>query len=167
MRLYGLIHARYIITSHGLNTMLAKYRGGEFGYGPADLDLATYWISRATSQGNALAQVHLASMIGAGELDGELLEATLESVELGGARDGSHAAAELYRLAAEQGHPSGQFALGRCYRYGEGVACDVERAREWLRRAAAQGADENVAAAWATDELADLEAAEEGTHVRR
>ena len=30
----GLIHARYIVTSHGLNAMLAKYRGGEFGRCP-------------------------------------------------------------------------------------------------------------------------------------
>ena len=68
----------------------------------------------------------------------------------------AEAVAELYRRAAVQGHPSGQLALGRCYLSGEGVQRCDRRAREWLERAAAQGADENVAAAWATDELAAL-----------
>ena len=58
--------------------------------------------------------------------------------------------------AAVQGHPSGQLALGRCYLSGEGVQRCSRRAIEWLERAAAQGADENVAAAWAADELAAL-----------
>jgi hypothetical protein len=68
----------------------------------------------------------------------------------------AEAVAELYRRAAVQGHPSGQLALGRCYLSGEGVQRCSRRAIEWLERAAAQGADENVAAAWAADELAAL-----------
>lgn len=68
----------------------------------------------------------------------------------------AEAVAELYRRAAVQGHPSGQLALGRCYLSGEGVQRCNRRAIEWLERAAAQGADENVAAAWAADELAAL-----------
>jgi TPR repeat protein len=68
----------------------------------------------------------------------------------------AEAVAELYRRAAVQGHPSGQLALGRCYLSGEGVQRCNRRAIEWLERAAAQGADDNVAAAWAADELAAL-----------
>ena len=132
------------------------YRGDEFGYGPSNMNDAVTWLTSSARSGNALAQVHLASMIGAGEVEGELLGTALKGTHLDGA-SGEAAAAELYRRAAEQGHPSGQFALGRCYLHGDGLSRDVEQARAWLKKAAAQGADENVAAAWATDELAALE----------
>ena len=132
------------------------YRGDEFGYGPSNMNDAVTWLTSSARSGNALAQVHLASMIGAGEVEGELLGTALKGTHLDGA-SGEAAAAELYRRAAEQGHPSGQFALGRCYLNGDGLSRDVEQARAWLKKAAAQGADENVAAAWATDELAALE----------
>ena len=134
------------------------YRGDEFGYGASDMRLAVRWYATAARRGNPLAQVHLGSLISAGELEGDLLHQAISAAEMD-EQDGSSsskAVVQLYRQAAEQGHPTAEFALGRCYLNGEGVACDEDLGREWLQRAAAQGADENVAAAWAADELARL-----------
>ncbi|MDC3314113.1 sel1 repeat family protein, partial [Alphaproteobacteria bacterium] len=44
-----------------------------------------------------------------------------------------------YRIAAEQGHPKGQFDLGEAYAKGEGVLKDHVEAARWFRRAAEQG----------------------------
>jgi TPR repeat protein len=46
------------------------------------------------------------------------------------------------RAAAERGHADAQFLLGRAYRDGLGTPPDPAAAREWLSRAAAQGAEE-------------------------
>ena len=41
--------------------------------------------------------------------------------------------------AAEQGHATAQYNLGRMYAYGEGVPQDVVKAVKWYRKAAEQG----------------------------
>ena len=43
------------------------------------------------------------------------------------------------RQAAEQGNAMGQYILGGCYRYGEGVEKDCVEAVKWYRKAAEQG----------------------------
>jgi hypothetical protein len=48
-------------------------------------------------------------------------------------------AAQLFELAAAQGHAFAQFKLGLCYKTGIGVEIDSKTAARWLRRAADQG----------------------------
>ena len=46
---------------------------------------------------------------------------------------------QLFRKAAELGHPGGQLYLGNAYLVGEGTGGDLEKARHWLRKAAEAG----------------------------
>ncbi|MBR4195214.1 MAG: sel1 repeat family protein [Synergistaceae bacterium] len=48
-------------------------------------------------------------------------------------------AAELFTIAAENGHSEAQRLLGHCYRYGYGVSKDLQKARYWYQQAANQG----------------------------
>jgi len=48
-------------------------------------------------------------------------------------------AAELFREAAEAGHPEGQFEYGLCLRDGKGVQQNLQEAKEWFRKAAVAG----------------------------
>ena len=44
-----------------------------------------------------------------------------------------------WRPAAIQGDPAAQYGLGQAYLYGRGVAVDLDQARVWFEKAAAQG----------------------------
>ncbi len=48
-------------------------------------------------------------------------------------------AVEYFTTAAEGGHAEAQYRLGWCYQYGFGVSKDLEKARYWFGKAAAQG----------------------------
>ena len=48
-------------------------------------------------------------------------------------------AAKWYRKSAEQGDSDGQWRLGVCYAWGQGVAQDYGKAVEWYRKSAEQG----------------------------
>lgn len=41
--------------------------------------------------------------------------------------------------AAEQGHDRAQYNIGAFYCNGEGVARDLQKARQWMEKAAANG----------------------------
>jgi TPR repeat protein len=127
------------------------YRG-EFGYAP-DVHAAVRWLSRAAAHGNPLARLHVGSMLASGEVPAEMVASLCEEHGVGAATPPVELAAQLYARAAAQGHPTAEYAYGAALLSGEGVGRDVERGLHWLRRAAAQGADENVAAAWAADAL--------------
>lgn len=48
-------------------------------------------------------------------------------------------AAELFTIAAENGHSEAQRLLGFCYKFGYGVSKDLQNARYWYQQAANQG----------------------------
>jgi TPR repeat protein len=61
------------------------------------------------------------------------------SIAAGGPSPDKAAAVAWYRLAASQGHPRAQHALGVCYYYGDGVGVDKVASVAWDTLAAAQG----------------------------
>lgn len=43
-----------------------------------------------------------------------------------------------YQKTADAGHTDAQYSLGIMYKYGRGVSKDLQKAREWYSKAAAQ-----------------------------
>jgi hypothetical protein len=84
---------------------------------------AVKWYRKAAEQGDAGAQVFLASRYRYGD---------------GVAKDSAEAA-KWYRKAAEQGLDWAQLNLARMYYTGEGVAKDSAEAAKWYMKAAEQG----------------------------
>jgi TPR repeat protein len=59
---------------------------------------------------------------------------------LDAARLGEHMQAlKVWQPLAAEGHAPSQYNLGLMYLHGLGVPASAERAREWIRKAAAQG----------------------------
>lgn len=85
------------------------------------------WLKKAAQDGDPFAQLQMGEILVAGK-------AGLEKNETGGIA--------WFRKAAEQGNARAQYALGAMHAAGLGVTKDLERARFWLRLAAAQGSTE-------------------------
>ena len=127
------------------------YRG-ELGYA-ADTPTAVRWLAKAARAGNALAMLHVGSMLASGEVPEDALPELRADHGVDALASPLQLAAVLYRAAAEQGHPTAEYAYGAALLKGEGVAKDVGRGRHWLTKAASQGEEEVMAAGWAMDEL--------------
>ena len=104
------------------------------GTGLAD-DAETATLRQAAERGNPVAQLRLAWLIDPGLTT---LSAGPPAPEDADPEDYAEAA-KWYRLAAEQGEPGAQRALGRLYLRGNGVAQDECESARWYHRAAARG----------------------------
>ena len=119
------------------------------GTGLAD-DPETAKLRQAAERGNPVAQLRLASLIDPGLTT---LSAGLPDLEDADPEDYVEAA-KWYRLAAEQGEPGAQRALGRLYLRGNGVEQNVCESARWFQLAAVQGdrlAQHRLGEVYATD----------------
>ena len=104
------------------------------GTGLAD-DAETATLRQAAERGNPVAQLRLAWLIDPG-----LTTLSAGPPAPGDADPEDYAeAAKWYRLAAEQGEPGAQRALGSLYLRGNGVAQNACESARWYHRAAARG----------------------------
>ena len=109
----------------------------------AELALACGWWGDGEERG--VSDVQLVDADGRPTRRGDPMESPARMVELGNAfRTGVGAPRDLnlalhwYRLAAERGHPGGQYNLALAYELGLGVVRDQAQAAHWYLQAARQ-----------------------------
>ena len=98
------------------------------GHAVKEDDAAAFaWFARASRQGNADAQYHLANMYnyGLGLPPGE--------------KDPDRSAAQWYFESARQGHADAQYVLAILFLTGKGVERSEAEAAKWMKRAAQGG----------------------------
>ena len=116
----------------------------ERGYGVSkNLQKAREWYTKAATQGHKEARQALQTLPVAQTPTSTLTPAQIEELYQMGrehyyARD-FNSAVYYFTQAAEAGHVEAQHSLGLCYKYGYGVKKDLQKAREWLQKAATQG----------------------------
>ncbi|MBQ4406756.1 MAG: SEL1-like repeat protein [Bacteroidales bacterium] len=103
----------------------------------ADLDKAKFWLMKAIAQGNTDAITNLNSLGDQFSEEGRYDEAL-----------------QCYRKSADMGCVEAQYSIGYCYDKGNGVEQDNQKAKEWYRKAIAQG---NTDAKWALQWLEEKE----------
>ena len=97
-------------------------------YDVGDNETALKGFRKLAEQGDAEAQLYLATLYKIGDLD----NVKVDKVDY-------KEALKWYRLAAEQGDVSGQNCLASMYQSGEGITQDYKEAVKWYRLAAEQG----------------------------
>ncbi len=123
------------------------YDGGTWG--PPDYQAAILWYKLAANQGFVAAQMKLGSHFFSGF--GETVP-----------RDTTEGA-KWFRMAAELGHPGGQYRIGLIHENGAGAPQSAVESYAWFRLAAAQGsepADQSMARVAKTLTPEDLAAAQ-------
>ena len=92
-----------------------------------DLEKAFEWYQKAADNGNAVAMNNL----------GWLYENEKKDFRR---------AIECYQTAADKGNERSMFHVGRCYEKGIGATADIQKAREWYKKAAGKGEKDATAA---------------------
>ncbi len=101
-----------------------------YGYGvERNLQLALQLCSKPARAGFASSMVMIAEIAQQIE-EGPLAEDKKLADEF---------AFRFYKMAAERGHPHGQFMLGHFLETGRGTAVNIVEAKEWYMKAASQG----------------------------
>ena len=103
-----------------------------------DINQASVWYARATTQGHALARSSLHRNAGLGHATAQLYLGLLYLSGQGVTKDKAHGM-RLCRKAAEQENGYAQYALGTMYADGTGVPKDYAEAARWLIKAARHG----------------------------
>ena len=97
----------------------------EYGKGvPQDLRKAFDWYVKSAKNGNKNAQFNVGVFYETGK---------------GETTNNPQEAFAWYEQAAKNGHAKAQYRLANCYLQGAGVDFDIDKAREWLEKASAQG----------------------------
>ena len=106
------------------------YEGSYADMLPQDWQQAWYWFGRAASQGNKMAQYMQAKMYLDGEIDTSIAHANHFDIQQ---------ALNDYQVAAKDGIPEAQYALGHLLQQGNIIKKDTKSAIFWLTKAANQG----------------------------
>jgi len=64
----------------------------------------------------------------------ELMQAVTDHVHEYGERPGDDIPFHIFKRAAELGHPSAAYSLGKCYENGHGTEQDFSKALEWFQK---------------------------------
>lgn len=141
-------------------SQLALAKAYDFGHGTGKNPVkAAYWYRKAAINGNANAQDNLGSCYYHGAGVPKNLEAAAtwhrRAADRGyppafnnlglcyrngeGVPQDEVMALRCFRQAAELGDAAGQYNLGRCYFHGVGVPANIDMARFWVDKSAAQG----------------------------
>ena len=131
-------------------------RSAQAGYAPAqfllgyfhhgghrleyDHDDVIRWYRKAADQGYAKAQYNLGCFYGHGEtIWVKSIPGQPNVRSTVGIPENSDEAAKWYRKAAEQGHVTAQYVMGKIFHSGKGVPKEQGEAVKWWRKAAEQG----------------------------
>jgi len=117
--------------------------------------------SRAKSEWSSISIYYCKKLAESGDAHAQGIVAVAYRDGVLGVSENLKEAAYWYEKAAEQGHPSAQYSLGRAYFLGEGVLKSLKDSAYWIKKAVENKTDSEVSAeaeeAWYKYELWNYE----------